>query len=123
MSGWLRAVRRLWSRDHGRAAAGPAALAAFDIAPIDPVQEERFVLWVLDARERTPEGAAIGTPLDEAWTVYPDAELLSRDGAPALLVRRPPRTYLLCHDGARVTRIVAGGEEYIRSLYDTLPVT
>lgn len=108
MSGWLQAVRRWWSRAGRRT--------------VDPVQQDRFALWVLDAGERTPEGAAVGTPLPEAWLMYPDAEPLSRDGAPALLARRRHRAYLLCHDGSRLTKIVAGGEEYVRSLYDVLPV-
>lgn len=102
MTGWLRAMRWLLSSRHHPV--------------IDPIQDERFALWVLDARERTPEGAAIGTPLPDVRAAYPDAEPLTRDGAPALLVCRPHRTYLLCHDGSQVTKIVVGVEDYVRSL-------
>lgn len=93
------------------------------LATVSPVfDEDRLVLLWASPPVRTPEGIAVGTPVDVVRQTYPVVTALAAprgsyrfDG---LLAAEGDRGYLFLHDGLRVRKIIAGYTEYARKLFD-----
>lgn len=111
------------ARDHGlvQEASGCAPrLPAYPSA--SPVfQDGRLVLLWAHPPLRTPDGLAVGSPVDEVRAAHPGAEALA--AAPgshrfdALLATVDDRAYLFLHDQQQVQKLVVGYEEPARRLF------
>jgi len=93
------------------------------LATVSPVfADDRLVLLWASPPMRTPEGVAIGTPIEVVRQTYPTLTALDAptgsyrfDG---LLATQGDRGYLFLHDGRMVRKIIAGYAEYARKLFD-----
>lgn len=93
------------------------------LATVSPVfADDRLVLLWASPPMRTPEGIAVGTPIDVVHQTYPG--LTALDAPPGsyrfdgLLATQGDRGYLFLHDGQMVRKIIAGYVEYARKLFD-----
>lgn len=94
-----------------------------NLATVSPVfADDRLVLLWASPPMHTPEGVAVGTPVDTVRRTYPDVTALDAprgshrfDG---LLASEGDRAYLFLHDDRRVRKIIAGYAEYARKLFD-----
>jgi hypothetical protein len=103
-----------------REACGPVFTAAKELSPV--FDGERLVLIWVNPPYRTPEGATVGTTLDDVRRLYPTAKVLTPPSGsyvfPGLLVTQGDRAYLFLHDGQKVQKTIVGYAESVNKLYE-----
>lgn len=96
-----------------RLPAYPSASPVFDAG--------RLVLLWAHPPLRTPDGLAVGSPVDAVRAAHPDAEALAAEPGSyrfdGLLAVTGDRAYLFLHDQAQVQKLLVGYEEPARRLF------